>query len=81
MLLSMVWWGYLIFYNWVIIHFEFINNLSPLEIGFISSIRDAGMHGSMLLGSNNAAREGGGVGYSEPCQTSKIDFFAEIVNG
>ena len=58
-----------------IIHCEFINSLPPLESGFICSIRDAGSHGSMLLGSNYTSEA-----YSEPCQISKMKFFAKIVN-
>ena len=39
-----------------IIHSEFINSLSPLKSGFISSIREADWHGSMMLAINNAPR-------------------------
>ena len=39
-----------------IIHSEFINSLTPLKSGFISSIREADWHGSMMLAINNAPR-------------------------
>ena len=39
------------------IHGEFIISLLPLESGFVSSIQDSGSHGSLLVGSNNTARD------------------------
>ena len=36
---------------------EFINSLLPLKSGSISSIRDAGLHDSVLLASNNEATD------------------------
>ena len=40
----------------LILYDEFINSLSPLESGFISSPQEADSYGSMLLASNNASR-------------------------
>ena len=42
------------YFSQLIVHGEFIYSLSPLEIGSIFSIRDTGLHGSVLLASNNA---------------------------
>ena len=44
------------YFSQLIICDEFISRLSSFESGFISSIRDSGLHASMLLVSKNAAR-------------------------
>ena len=44
------------YFSQLIIHGEFNNSLSPLEKGFTFAIRGAGLHGSMLLATVNAAR-------------------------
>ena len=64
------------YFSQLFVHGEFIYSLSPLEIGSIFSIRDTGLHGSVLLASNNA-----GEAYWEHSQTSKMVLFLKIVNG
>lgn len=44
------------YFSQLIIHDDFINSLLPVESAFVSSIWDAGLHGSILLASNNVAR-------------------------
>ena len=35
------------YFSQLIVHGDFINSLSPFESGFLSSIQDAGLHGSV----------------------------------
>ena len=60
------------YFSQLIIHDDFINSLLPVESAFVSSIWDAGLHGSVLLKQPGM--------YSELFRGSKIEFFAKIVN-